>query len=1505
MPFDSIPDKIDIEYVPITSTLTKIRVHNKTIFPIPQREIICYPITCVTKPLDLFAPFPKQSQTFIPLTPPQPPNRCSSKQSSALKILSGVPCVTSNIIAPKPVIDTATLTLRESRLPTSIRSRSTGSLTTSFSSLKEEKNYANHSRIATQYTQRVSSLSPVSRKIEKKRKSSASPIAFGRSISKERTFAEEKKKMEERLPLCRKSWTASTNILRNPFVKSPSQVKQAVRSTYTQPSSKERFSASSSTRRLQNGRTIKTSALNYASDRLSKNSLKNDEKSLRMTTVASERCSRNGVRTPIVFKSNLTKSSRSTETKFIPKTKQLRKTSSNVSLARTSSTYSIDSTNSKRHTKPITIKSLSKAVAPTTISNKSRKKKSENKYGEIVKANKSHSKSSKQHSEVIHYSPTRSYHGSTSVKDDYKECVNTAIRDSNHSVRSEKFFQHLFLRGLSPELPSKTLYQNTAVQEKAHFYNTIPRRSSGVNKQNKSVYLEQKQAVTSSKFKELENESVRQSQSLSPRRALAPKSIFYNHLSKYDSYYQLSDEEEEFGSTSLNYCYEERSKSEPRTISFINKASETEKNVAERPFSPTKEIRSPSSRRIQSFRSQSTSEAKTIVPLRAQSLYIPNRRYHSLDSRLKSRSTCSINTENYENHLDCCSHRRSERFRDLNKFYSNVERVGQLERATSNNDLHPIRKECELIDFDVWKQVRNHERAERELNHLVGKLREDEKEKDFLFRPKYVEDVKWDQNFDRGLRVKEKSVEDLKEILIEKSFQSELDDLKREEIEASKDTYKPFWRGNSVLDLASSMVVKYNPTTPKIKRNQSLREAQERRFGLSRDLISTLSKDQVNKIKNQLSEIYSNNLKNDQKQEIAEDFIINVTKEHTVRPSSLVVRSNSLLGQKDLLKPVLLRQHERLTNSFKSESIGSVHDSRVSRSADRYDSIVRKQQKAYTEDEKKKLLQLLGNEIREKINERRQKVLQPRETRGAIASEQSTISLSKDQPNASTSFSVEYSDKQSINHKSPQSKLTYEAKAEAKYNKSFETKHQPFSYIHHQAKATTSSCDTDTASSELSKQTVIFVEPIDKIKKKIVYFECKKDEEPAKTIYHARDDSSPDEEEIIRLVEKNVKARRTAQQERTRFSSNGLSTSVTDFKEIFGENECNRNLIEFRSPSPDTDVQSKNALNATSIESFFRSRSISPICNSKHSILKQRTKSGNKEQIIHKYESATYKPPRIRSIYVPPRRFKSDPDLNVVNRNRSPTKITIKNHEAGDVSWITHKFERKNSGISRGRSRTRKVISPIQKVSFKKEDRFMPHIDIISKTAELKQEIYRRSPVRKHFTTAVCTGEVEKIRHKFESHSPDRLSLIGQMYTSSPDISELKDISGYLSGNWIAHQYPKPLDNARSASASEKSPHKQAIKRKPTSRSRSSSPPRTTDFSSILKPFYDIFADQDFDPLKHRPINRYVPDKRIEAEFLWRRLKRTNGYNWKPSVKFQGWNIIAFNFLSSQCTKSQ
>lgn len=67
--------------------------------------------------------------------------------------------------------------------------------------------------------------------------------------------------------------------------------------------------------------------------------------------------------------------------------------------------------------------------------------------------------------------------------------------------------------------------------------------------------------------------------------------------------------------------------------------------------------------------------------------------------------------------------------------------------------------------------------------------------------------------------------------------------------------------------------------------------------------------------------------------------------------------------------------------------------------------------------------------------------------------------------------------------------------------------------------------------------------------------------------------------------------------------------------------------------------------------------------------------------------------------------------------------------------------------------------------------------------------------------------QVEKMKEKFDRlrEKEEEISLVGRMYTSSPNLKELRDITPYLTANWIAHKFPRSEDNTRSLSTPETS----------------------------------------------------------------------------------------------------
>ncbi|XP_055535615.1 uncharacterized protein LOC129724619 isoform X4 [Wyeomyia smithii] len=1340
-------------------------------FLAPPREITCYPITSISRPLDMFGSFPKESKSFVPVAPPAPPNRKSSRSNSTLRIMSQIKTKNydkKTVVEASSCGNSGTRTLRK---VDQYRSKSAGPVfATSYvaSSIKEEKNLENSTRVAKRYTYRASSSSPV-------RKSSPSPVAFGRGISKERTFAEEKRRLEEKMPkVCRKDVAVSTSILRNPDLKSPNEVKKALRSSYLplvidRP---EKFATASRALRRISSNYKSASSIYSSKQSLTRASTmssptKKEDKALKVTVAISSRGkellrtsttqktpkSKGKISPTITIQSNIKKVTKSLGLKS--------KTPSTQSLARTSSTYSIDSTNSKRKSRasfiPATISSSKKLSTPITITTRVARKPKK----------------------II--SPT------------LVESYNEQIVQQNDVVRSSAFFQNLFLRKSSPAPgPVSSLGtdppQASSVREKARLWNSLSAKSEPSLKQ-PNYYLTQAKPVSLSKFKTMDCGYD------GPYRSETAGEVI-EQVQHYESLLQLTDEEEEFGclrgrSMKIDYSYHERSKSEPPVQTLIAELVSSDgprtilgrTPVAEYSRTTKRSSRSPSCRRIQHFRGEGN--VQKIV--RARSLSTTDRSAGHSDQLVRSRS---LNLTNYERHLPICRHRRSDRFQDLNDFYSSLERLGQLEKVTSSTDLRPRRRDEEIIDFDLWRKVRDHEKAEREMNQLLSKLKQDQKEKDLLFLPHDPDEVRWKSDLDAGLRNKEKSVEDLKGQLSKKVLHFE--EFTKRELETRKDHYKPLWRGSSVVDVATHMAEKYSGDVGGRDDFHSLEAG--RPYGISTNLLSTLSRDQMKKLKNQLSEIYCN--KDEVRVGATEKYVVDVPQGHTKSAglNTLTVRSHSVLTKTQVNEAQFKPRIEL------EKKVATI-------------------QKSFEQKSKQEALcQELKSRIQGKHSSHTLPTMRKKERPSILPHKEEYFSLETDYRKLQGGQKVEETREEVVMRKSRPIE-----------------KERPHSY-----------CETESVSSETSNRTVIFRNPNEDVKSIIQYFEEKqKDEVPPVTVYHARESSTDEDDATKTLQEKNAEVKVTQ-----KLSPIPSSQSYTDLKDLFGEKPARTYSYVYQE-------EKKSPKNFT-----LRSRSSTP----EYATCIQ---TGEVKKIKDKFESLDVNIWKQSAADESPRQYQSDSELNRPFGERQITKsqgrkIKVKHHETGDVSRITHKYEVQ----SRARSRKRKerANSPIAKNPFRKDDRFMPHINVISKTASLKREL--KSAPQQERTTSGCTSgeEFEKIKSKFET--AENLSI-------------------------LAHQFPKPTDNARSITAPDQSPPGQKPGRRGNKlRSSSTSPPRhkdKQDSTAFLKQFYDIFADQKFDPSIHRPKYRYVPDRHLDAEYLWEKIQAmtSGGSTTKATVTFE------------------
>ena len=103
------------------------------------------------------------------------------------------------------------------------------------------------------------------------------------------------------------------------------------------------------------------------------------------------------------------------------------------------------------------------------------------------------------------------------------------------------------------------------------------------------------------------------------------------------------------------------------------------------------------------------------------------------------------------------SKQNNPRFSQLTQYFSTLEKVRKkycflvsltciakvtaLENEASGSDVHKLKSE-DIVDFETWRSMRKKEKAQEELDGLLGDLRKAQKEREFHFRPKEVESVR-------------------------------------------------------------------------------------------------------------------------------------------------------------------------------------------------------------------------------------------------------------------------------------------------------------------------------------------------------------------------------------------------------------------------------------------------------------------------------------------------------------------------------------------------------------------------------------------------------------------------------------------------------------------------------------------------------------------------------------------------------------------------------------------
>lgn len=1176
------------------------------------------------------------------------------------------------------------------------------------------------------------------------------------------------------------------------------------------------------------------------------------------------------------------------------------------------------------------------------------------------------------------------------------------IKRHQEATRTDTFFQNLFLRNHPSFAQShEENAKKSLVGERAKMFQDITKESfrSEPSLKSLSVYLAHKRPVSNSKFKNWERESVVSSRSSSPYGICWPgRSV--QKIGKFDNLLGI----DEFGSSitlrvrspeSVSREHvKERSLSEPPLKTLLESRESSPRSSSP---SPT---RSHAPRRTHIFK-QEDSDIPLSKKVRARSAGEAEeaRRLGSNLSLTKSTgSLSSMDREDYQQYiLELLHHKRkSKRYKDLRDFYTSLSRMDQLERTFSSGDLRPRLKNEEIIDYDRWKQIRSKEKAEQELKALYGKLKSVQRDNDFLFSAKDVDKFKW--HGDCGLRCKERSVEDILQYFRRlQSEESEMEFSKRRTI-PQKDVYKPLWRGNSVVNVATTMQRKANSTFRDADRSADYHPSLQRSLGGSKKFWSSLSIEQVTNLKKQLNEIYgSDNPQrrsngdvvdapreiNEHQRSVKEDCVI---KDETLMSYEIIVPPEG--DSKDHLqndsKSLHVRCHSMTTNESamvkeqndtesilkKSDSIGRLKG--IERS-----EAERSISPSMSELEKKRLSLTLGKEVLDRMTRRKLSTpLTPRETRGSIAAALAAMKMPT-KPSAKSIRPTCAPDTPSIASTSPRTCYSLEASYIEDTTKS-KDKSDFLLVLTPNNESVSNKQRVETVLEEWSKKPTLLAVSAEKAKLNSKFASGSDGDsmtESSETSVRTVIQRGPETEDVSRKIEffENVEKRGGEQQKEivptvmttTTWTFRGRkklpsSQSFADLKELFGESESAKYsslsgaasiLDRSRSMSPrerkidGSPPTLPEAMSMRQQRRSFRScsrerehdarpRSVSPCCaitrsNSSCSVdssggwprssspdperywraYLNLVRNGTVRRLRARFESAEDLPRRVR-ITAAPKRFRSDPELarSLLKRESEEENhgSALKSHEHVDVAWLRRKFETK-----RGQSRIRKGDSPpIPRVPLRRENLSMPHIDVISKTVGLK-EPHGTSTVTNHVTRQVETKELEakrpvcRMRKRFESlDTRGRTSIMGEMFTSAPDVRELRDIAPYLAGKWVAHRYPNRRDNMRSLSSpADLRIHRSTSKtcssstnKKKSERPRatSSSPtrPRTTP-TSILKPSQQtIFAGQPFDPDKHRPRFRYQPPPPPSSPTAMRKHRTwwpsLPVYMARPTVTFEG-----------------
>ncbi|KAF4530591.1 hypothetical protein B566_EDAN006797, partial [Ephemera danica] len=675
-------------------------------------------------------------------------------------------------------------------------------------------------------------------------------------------------------------------------------------------------------------------------------------------------------------------------------------------------------------------------------------------------------------------------------------------------------------------------------------------------------------------------------------------------------------------------------------------------------------------------------------------------------TRTRSQSPLSSRNPKYLEYMLELKHAmpKSARFKKLARLYNSLERIGQLQRTTAScSDLHrSAGREPREVKFDRWWRDRTREKAEKELRMLYGELRAAQKE--HLFDFKVPSHSTWKP--DSSLRCRERSVEDLRSKFLDiaaRNGQTELQVTKMRDLVSTKDNYKPLWRGSSVLNLAEG----WNDKHPR-----------SRSAGSAGHCWSSLSLQQLNSLKNNLSDIYGS-IRSIRTQDTSGgkdsktlDFEVNVTPKLLKTKEPLRVRRNSLLTRDQLYSPVVKRKEANRSASLKADSVSAIP---CSRSA------------VLSESEKKRLSTSLSQEILDRVKNTKKYPVPSKQsiTKTSRFTVKSSIPVSK-----SRSLDRKYDNK--ANKEIISTKRLQEDSTKQKKPTTCEA-----------SKIASNVPSISPTPSELSPRTCYSLDLSD-----------------ASTM---STQASKNNFLLVLAPSAAQQSRRDMQRAVEEWASNkNVTLHPASETESASSGTSNKTVI-YRGP-----VRNLNSSQSCSnLKELFGERARPPLPMLTNGLCRQR-KSRSMSPNLKFFSCA---PGEVRRLTDKFERCSSDPDLTIQTK-QGKRHATIRNASP---------------------------TIPAKPRRFKPEDRFVSRVNIISKMAALQrrsselcvdqglEKLLKLDRVaRENARKRRClSGDVEKIRRRFEErHS---LSLLGQMFTSTPDIRELSSIAPIYFTNQSTH----------------------------------------------------------------------------------------------------------------------